>query len=134
MQKITSRSLRPGDIFISFVVLALLLLYTYGLLVIAPYPGFYLNPSNGEVLDVYQPQSDKIKEGDIVERVGSISLDDFHNDKTLNFFEGVQPGQTVEIAIQRDGAFHGFLADAAEIQLYLAGRCGGCRFFGGGFE
>ena len=103
MQKITSRSLRPGDIFISFVVLALLLLYTYGLLVIAPYPGFYLNPSNGEVLDVYQPQSDKIKEGDIVERVGSISLDDFHNDKTLNFFEGVQPGQTVEIAIQRNG-------------------------------
>ena len=73
MQKITSRNWRPGDILISFVVLALLLLYTYSLLVIAPYPGFYFNPSDGEVLDVYQPQSDKIKECDMIKSVGPIA-------------------------------------------------------------
>lgn len=103
VQKITPRNRYLDDILISLAVLILLLVYTYGLLFVAAYPGFYFNPSDGTVLEVYQSQGDKIQVGDVIERVGSTSLDEYRANKAVNIFEGIQPGQNVEIVRQRNG-------------------------------
>lgn len=94
---------RPNDILISFVIFAFLMIFTYGLLFVAPYSGFYFNPSDGEVLVIYQPDVTSLMKGDFIERVGSISFDAYHENKRLNLFEGVQRGQPVEIVVRRNG-------------------------------
>jgi len=107
VQKTIPQNWRPPDILIVFVVLAFLLVFTYGLLFSAPYPGFYFNPSDGQVVDIYQSEDSPsgLEVGDFIERVGPLSLDDFHQHKTLNLFQEMQPGQRIEIAIRRDGEF-----------------------------
>jgi signal transduction histidine kinase len=84
-------------------VLLLLLAFTTGILFYAPYPGFYFNPTNGEILDLYDPNGSALQEEDIIESIGSISLDDFHEQGDLNFFEGVEAGETIRITVTRNG-------------------------------
>ena len=105
MQQVIPRNWRPHDLVISFVVLALLLAFTYGLLFRAPYQGFYFNPSNGEVVEIYQPESSNpgLEVGDLIERVGTVSFEDFRERKTSSFFHNVQPGKTVDIVVRSDG-------------------------------
>lgn len=103
MQKTTARNRYLGDILVSLAVLIILFLYTYGLLFVAPYPGFYFHPSSGQILEIYEPQGDKLQVGDIVERVNSISFEEHLKNRTLNLFDGIQPGQHIEIVVQRNG-------------------------------
>mgnify|MGYP000886284138 CR=1 FL=1 len=79
------------------------LLNTYGLLVRAPYMGFYFNPSNGRVTDIFTPQSDVLRENDILKRIGPITLEAFKNNKLQSLFDGAQKGQTYEIDVLREG-------------------------------
>jgi hypothetical protein len=53
MQKAIPKSWRSNEILTSLTVLAFLLVFTYGLLFVAPYPGFYFNPTDGTILDIY---------------------------------------------------------------------------------
>lgn len=105
MQQPSSRNWRPNDIPLSIGVFLFLLLFTYGILFRAPYAGFYFNPSNGEVLEIYQPGDTALQAGDIIARINSISLEDFHADRNLNLFQGIEPGQTIEITVTRNGEF-----------------------------
>lgn len=95
------------DTFISLVVLAILLAYTFGRLFVAPYPGFYLDANNGLIddIDVDQPinSTQRLEVGDRVERIGSLTFEEFAADRHLNFFTGVQAGETIEIQVNRDG-------------------------------
>jgi signal transduction histidine kinase len=105
VKKNASPDWRRYENLISFVVLVVLLVYTYGLLFVAPYPGFYFNPSDGQVLVIYQsePFSPGLAIGDIIERVNQTPFDAYRENKNLNLFQGIQKGQTVEIGVRRDG-------------------------------
>ncbi|MBK9925477.1 MAG: hypothetical protein IPP66_09315 [Anaerolineales bacterium] len=96
------KSWRLHDILIAYVVLFFLFLYTYGLLFKTPYPGFYFNPSNGELLEIYQPANPPLKIGDFIQRVGSISIETYRQNKWISFFDGMQAGQQIEIEVLRD--------------------------------
>ncbi|MFT3892081.1 MAG: hypothetical protein QM730_10645 [Anaerolineales bacterium] len=95
------------DLLISVGVLAILLIYTYGLFFVAPYPGFYFNPSTGRVssVDVEQPTDAQynLEIGDVIVRVGPTSYEDYANSKTINLFEGLQAGQIVDVEVLRGG-------------------------------
>ncbi|HUG34515.1 MAG TPA: ATP-binding protein [Anaerolineales bacterium] len=103
MRKPSVRTWRLNDVPLSLGVLVFLLAYTYGILFRAPYPGFYFNPSNGEILEIYSRGTTALKVGDFIERIGSISLDDFHENRNLNIFEGIGAGETIEIDAMRNG-------------------------------
>jgi len=79
--------------------------FTICLLFIAPYAGFSFNPYTGEILVIYDSGliEDGLRVGDLLQRVGSVSLDSFREDKTLQLFENAQRGQLTELGIQRDG-------------------------------
>ena len=53
VQTILARNWRSPEALASLVVLAILLVFTFGLFFLVPYHGFYFNPSNGEVLTIY---------------------------------------------------------------------------------
>ncbi|MBL8062338.1 MAG: hypothetical protein JNK32_04920 [Anaerolineales bacterium] len=91
------------ELLISLAVVLVLLLYTYGILIAAPYQGFYFNPTSGVITSFYGEGTTSLQEGDILERIGDITLKQFKADRRLVFFEGVQPGDIIEIAILRNG-------------------------------
>lgn len=103
MQQPSPRTWRLNELPLSLGVFIFLLTYTYGILFFAPYPGFYFNPTNGEILEIYQPDPTVLQVGDLIERIGSISLEDFHENRNLNIFQGIEPGQRIEIVITRKG-------------------------------
>lgn len=103
MQRPSLRNWTLTDLPLSLGTLLVLLAFTTGILFYAPYPGFYFNPTNGEILEIYLPGVVALRKGDLIERIGSFSLDDFHEDGNLNFFHGVAPGDTLQIEIARDG-------------------------------
>lgn len=104
MQKATLRNWRPVDTLISFTVLGFLLLFTYGFLFKAPYSGFYFNTADGTILQIYKNEnSADLRVNDILKSINSVTWEDYYEHKNLYFFEGVQPGQTIEIVVLRDG-------------------------------
>jgi signal transduction histidine kinase len=105
--KASSETWNKSDILISVVVFVFLLVFTYGLLFLIPYSGFYFNPTNGEVRAIFEdlaPASvPHLMEGDILKRLGPISFEEYRNSATVNFFQNYQPGDVVDILIERDG-------------------------------
>ena len=95
------------DFLVSLAALAILLVYTFGILFVAPYSGFYFNPSNGEVtavdVDQFADSGKRLELGDVIERIGSVLIDDYQNTDDVNPFEGIQPGQTIDIQVRRNG-------------------------------
>jgi hypothetical protein len=94
-----------ADFLFPFIVLILLVWFTYVFLVQVPYGGFYFIPTNGEVLEVYVETNpmDLLQKGDFIESVNGISWDSYKQNATQEFFNGVQGGQVVEITINRKG-------------------------------
>ena len=103
MHKTLARSWRPHDILISFIVLALLVGLTYGLLFGAPYQGFYFNPTDGQVLVIHPTgeSTSALQVGDFIERVGAVPFDVYYLGKTPFFSSKAQPGESVEIVVRR---------------------------------
>jgi signal transduction histidine kinase len=105
MQKDSLRYQAPIEVLFSFAVLAVLLAYMYASFFEVPYCGFYFNPYDGEILDVYFDDgvSEALLEGDVLEQVGQISWESYQMDTSLVLFEGVQPNQIVDIIVKREG-------------------------------
>ncbi len=104
MRKTIFRSWRPREILLSLVAFVLLLAYTYLFLFKAPYSGFYFNPSNGQVLQIYvnaKPPG-ALMVGDILEKIGTVPWSDYKANANQAMFGGVQPGQVVNITVQRN--------------------------------
>ena len=89
----------------SLIILSFLLLFTAGLFFVVPYEGFYFNPSSGEVLEIYLAEGSNpgLKVGDLIERVGSISFETYHQSKTISFFQDIHPGESIDIVVKRNG-------------------------------
>jgi len=87
----------------SLAVFVLLLLYSYGIFVKAPYAGFYFNPTNEKIEFIFSTNNSLLKVGDEIYQVGDFSLQQFKADRRLTFFDGVQKGDVVDIKVIRDG-------------------------------
>ena len=90
---------------VSLLVLGILVLYTYGILGVAPYAGFYFENSNGRIADVYSTstQTPTLQVGDILVKVGDISWEEYKKNAWLVFFAGLHAGDVVEIEVNRNG-------------------------------
>lgn len=84
-------------------VLFVLLIFTFGILVAAPYPGFYFNPISGRIEIIHIDNNSLLQEGDIVEQVGDISLKQIQSDRRLVLFEEATKGMGITIKLIRKG-------------------------------
>ena len=102
MRQTTSPSQRIAPNLISTAVLALILAYSYAYFFEAPYSGFTVHPSSGDVLEVFLEDA-PLRVGDRVTNIGGISWEEYQSDGTVNFFENIRAGETVEITVLREG-------------------------------
>jgi signal transduction histidine kinase len=105
--KASSESWKNSDILISAVVFVFLLVFTYGLLFLVPYPGFYFNPTDGVVRTIFEDlapaTAPHLRVGDILKSVGSISFEEYRSSGTISLFSNIQRGDIVELVIERNG-------------------------------
>ena len=93
-----------SELFIALAVFLILLWYTYGILFVAPYPGFSYDTNTGRILDVYSRfDQTTLREGDVLVQVGEVTWVHFKKDSWLVLFEGTQPGEIIHITVERDG-------------------------------
>jgi hypothetical protein len=92
-----------AEVSLSVFVLFILLVFTYGIFVRTPYMGFLFNPPDGKILSVYVADSNlhTLQTGDTLIQVGPISWHDFYEDHRQDLFEGLRPGDIVNITVQR---------------------------------
>ncbi|MFN8434608.1 MAG: ATP-binding protein [Anaerolineales bacterium] len=88
----------------SLAVFVLLLFYSYGIFIQAPYAGFYFNPTNEKIEFIFPTDNSLLKTGDEIYQVGEISLQQFKADRRLTLFDGVKKGDVIEIIVIRDGS------------------------------
>jgi signal transduction histidine kinase len=90
---------------ISFLILlAIILVYTFGYFSQAPYPGFLISENGKTVLQVFDDeQADKFQPDDELISINAIQISDYNNSLTLQYWENVSPGDPVPITVLRDG-------------------------------
>jgi signal transduction histidine kinase len=86
------------------VILALLLGATYARFFQVPYAGISFS-SQGVIVRVYVPAlpAMALQEGDQIIQVGQIRWTDFRDDLRQDVFDGLKPGQTIPVIVQRNG-------------------------------
>lgn len=105
MQPIIRHQQRITDMPLSLLMLGILLLYTYGIFVKAPYIGFYFNPTNGQVLEIYAGNDPILQVGDVLVKVGDVFVEEYQQDLRLLLFPpGIKKGDILSIEIERDNA------------------------------
>lgn len=126
MRKTLLQNWQLSEILLSLFVFSILAFYIYGILLAAPYSGFFFNNRNGLIVEVHSrsEQASDLKVGDRVIQIGNITWEDYKKDARVAFFEGVQPGEVVEIIVSRDGRktvvpwkFPGFDQDVFETRF-----------------
>jgi signal transduction histidine kinase len=105
MKQSHPRLWRSAELLIPVFVLGLLMWFTYGFFFEVPYSGFYFNPNDGRIVEIFQPVDSQpmLQVGDLLKQIGTVSWEAYHADRSLKFFENVQPGQVVQIIVERDG-------------------------------
>jgi signal transduction histidine kinase len=100
-----------------------MILYHIGFFYLGPFPGFFYDPSNGEVTDIFVTQDEsQLQIGDFIYSIDSITLEEYSNDPYLQFWNDLQPGDTIPIQITREG-------DPLEIEWTYPGRTQEDLFF-----
>lgn len=85
-------------------IITLLLVYIIGFIQLVPYAGFRFDNRSGEVLLIFdETQLGVLQLGDQVQQIGSLSLEEFNDNLTAVFWDGVAPGNLVPITLLRDG-------------------------------
>lgn len=103
MQKNFSHRWNITEISLSVLVLFIVLLFTYGIFVRAPYAGFMYNPTDGHIQSVFNQDGDlpALEEGDILVRVGHLLWSEYYEDRRQDFFDGMKPGDQFELVVKR---------------------------------
>lgn len=102
MKTISNRHSDFIESLLSLAVLFVLLIFTFGILVAAPYSGFYFNPLNGQIESVFAADEALLKKGDFVEQVGDISFTQFKSDRRLVLFQEAIKGDIIPIKVTRE--------------------------------
>jgi signal transduction histidine kinase len=92
------------ELSIPWLVLGLLLVYTYAKFFEHPYAGFRADPS-GHVMFVFVPQDTQpaLQVNDQVLSIGTLSWEDFRADYRRRIFENAQRGDVVPLTVRRNG-------------------------------
>lgn len=105
MRKTSPQRWQISELLLPISVFLILVWYTYGILFIAPYPGFTYNNSNGRVGTIYSPseQTPTLQQDDILVQIGPVTWKSYKRDARVLLFEGIQPGEIVQITVIRNG-------------------------------
>lgn len=102
MSTYQARFKRIAELAFPWIFLSVILLYTYVKFFQHPY-GFAWE-TEGNVYKVFVNQEPPtIQIGDHLKQVGALSWDAFNADLHKTFFDGVDPGATVPVTVERDG-------------------------------
>ncbi|HEY4691567.1 MAG TPA: ATP-binding protein [Anaerolineae bacterium] len=90
--------------FLPWVMLSLLLLFTYAFFVVVPYAGFRYQP-DGQVVELYVEPAlhGDLRLEDRLLQVGPVHWADFRQDFRRTLFEEIEPGDRAPLMIDRDG-------------------------------
>jgi signal transduction histidine kinase len=105
MKQSHPRLWRLAELLIPVFVLGLLVRFTYGFFFEVPYSGFYFNPNDGRIVEIFEPVDSQptLQVGDQLKQIGTVSWEAYHADRRLKFFENMLPGQVVQIIVERNG-------------------------------
>jgi two-component system sensor histidine kinase DegS len=81
-------------------VLAILLFYSYAKFFEHPYQGFKLD-ADGRIIHVYVQSNASLQPGDRITKIGSLRWEDYKTNLRKRLFDGIQPGQTVQLEVER---------------------------------
>lgn len=85
-----------------WLVLALLLRYSYALFVQAPYSGLLFRIPDGMITDVYV-DDDRLRPGDRLRQVGSVAIEEMaQRNPPTYFFKGAQRGELIPLDTERN--------------------------------
>ena len=105
MQKNIFQRWNNVEVPLALLVFFILVVFTYGILVQAAYSGFYFNPLDGHILEIYveSDSESSLQLGDVLKQIGPVSWDEFHENRRLVLFENVREGEIVNITVERAG-------------------------------
>lgn len=126
MQKNISHRWQMTELSYPALMLALLFFFTYGIFIRAPYIGFYFNPTDGRILQIFtqseslwgdlltnsfslgvplpaNDSSESLHLGDRLIKAGDISFQEYHENSRQGLFNDVKDGETVVIIVNRNG-------------------------------
>jgi len=84
-----------------WVVLLILLMYTYVELIYAPYLGFNFVPPTGEITAIFVT-TDRLQEGDLLKQVGSVTWNSYLENIRQPLFEPTQANEIIPLQIERN--------------------------------
>ncbi len=95
----------PFDVLFTVLVLTIFLAFTVAYFFVAPYSGFYFNPTNGEILQLFVNRNDALtlQEGDIIQQIGSVTWGQYYSNGGQSFFRSTHPGQIENVIVDRGG-------------------------------
>ena len=104
MHYTSSQRWQVSELLIALSVFIVLVWYTYGLLLVVPFPGFSYS-TNGRVDQIYVDVDSEptLQVGDRLLQIGDVTLDEYQKDAKVVFFEGAQAGDIVQLKVERDG-------------------------------
>ncbi len=104
MKSTIIKSLRIIESLAPWLALAIILLYTYVKFIEAPYLGFRW-ASSGEVIILFTNGDNltPIQQGDHLLQADSVTWTEYKNDLSKPFVQHAQPGQVIQLRIERDG-------------------------------
>ena len=88
-----------------WLILAVLLAYTYAKFFEHTYYGFRWNSENGEIVAIYVPQDgveQPLSVGDTIIQIGPLTLEEFHKDLTQPMFNNIQRGEDILLRVKTD--------------------------------
>lgn len=94
-----------GETLFPWLVLLVLLFYSYVWFFVVPDPGFDYSASDNSI-HVFSDEfvsNDQLQLGDKLLRVGDVTVEQYEADLSQSLFQDAVPGQTVELLIERDG-------------------------------
>lgn len=105
MKNINSRFVYIIGVALSLGVLGLMLLFAHAFIYEAPYAGFYFNGTDGRIVEFYgkSVSQDVLQTGDILKKVGDVTLTEYLEDNTVYFFKDALPGDAVPMTVVRNG-------------------------------
>jgi signal transduction histidine kinase len=87
-----------------WLVLGLMMVYHVGLFYSGYFPGFIYNSADGTVTEIFVAgEETELQIGDTITAIGPTTLEDYFANPSLQFWDGLEPGDTVLIEVVREG-------------------------------
>ena len=105
MQKKVLQVTQIVESMLPWIILIILLAYTYAFFLVVPYSGFFFNPATGEIVTLYvKPASgNTLAVGDIISRIGPVARQSYVSNATQTLFNNTKPGDVVDMVVERAG-------------------------------